>query len=160
MLLEERGATTAGGAGASVSRGIGRRDRAVLLDLGAALHPRKRPLTEPGTVLGTPDCLAPEQLAHGPIDGRVDLFQLGLMLVFLLTARTARRAVDPATLGLPVALREVIARALAPVGARYTSALEMRRALEQAIAACTLEPIEPLITSRPTLRWPEPIPRP
>jgi len=47
-------------------------DRAVLLDLGAALHPRRRPLTAPGHVLGTPECLAPEQLAAAPLDGRVD----------------------------------------------------------------------------------------
>jgi serine/threonine protein kinase len=139
---------------------VDRSDRAVLLDLGAALHPRKRPLTAPGTVLGTPECLAPEQLTQGPIDGRVDLFQLGLMLISLLTGRMAKRAVDPRKLAIPAALREVIARALAPIPARYTSAGEMRRALDQALAACTLEPIEPIIPSRPTLRWPEPLPRP
>ena len=168
VLINERSEATgggdpagcAGGAGGRAPRGINRRDHAVLLDLGAALHPRKRPLTAPGTVLGTPECLAPEQLTHGPIDARVDLFQLGLMLIFLLTGRMARRAVDPRTFALPQALREVIARALAPVGARYASAVEMRRALDQALAAFTLEPIEPVIPSRPTLRWPEPIPRP
>jgi serine/threonine protein kinase len=155
VLLDERSEATGG----TASRGIDRRERAVLLDLGAALHPRKRPLTAPGTVLGTRACLAPEQLSSGPIDGRVDLFQLGLMLVFLLTGRMARRAVDPRKLAIPATLREVIARSLAPVDGRYTSAVEMRRALDQALAACTLEPIEPLIPSRPTLRWPEPIPR-
>jgi serine/threonine-protein kinase len=138
---------------------LDRADRAVLLDLGAALHPRKRPLTAPGSVLGTPGCLAPEQLALGPIDGRVDLFQLGLLLLFLIAGNTAGRGVDPRSLAIPPAMRDTISRALAPVDERYTSAAEMARELDQALAACTLEPIEPVAPTRPTLRWPEPIPR-
>jgi hypothetical protein len=54
----------------------------------------------------------------------------------------------------------VIARALALVDARYASAGEMRDALDQALAACALEPIEPVFSERPTLRWPESPPRP
>ena len=136
---------------------LDRGERAVLLDLGAALHPRKRPLTAPGSVLGTPDCLAPEQLALDPLDGRVDLFQLGLILIFLVTGKPAPRDVDPSTLALPPPLREVICRALAPVATRFASTAEMRRALGPVMAACPLEPIAP---KRRTLRWPAPIPRP
>jgi serine/threonine protein kinase len=139
---------------------IDRTDRAVLLDLGAALHPRKRRLTEPGTVLGTPACLAPEQLAEEPLDGRVDLFQLGLILIFLVTGAMVGPGFDLSTLAVPPAMREVIARALAPVAARYTSAADMRFELDRALGACTLGPSEPLGPTRRTLRWPEPIPRP
>jgi len=136
---------------------LDRSDRAVLLDLGAALHPRKRPLTAPGSVLGTPGCMAPEQLALAPLDGRVDLYQLGLILIFLLTGDTPPAGVDPAAIAAPPALRDVIARALAPAEARFASARDMRRALDQAVAACTLEPTETSgapTAARQTLRWP------
>ena len=137
---------------------LDRGDRAVLLDLGAALHPRRRPLTAPGTVLGTPECMAPEQLTAAPLDGRVDLFQLGLILIHLLTGAMAERAIDPAQLRdmeMPGALREVIAQALAPAESRFANAIEMRRALDLALAACAIEPIQPAIPRRRTLRWPE-----
>jgi serine/threonine protein kinase len=123
---------------------LDRNDRAVLLDLGAALHPRRRPLTAPGHVLGTPECLAPEQLAAAPLDGRVDLFQLGLILIHLITGTMAERAIDPAqlaALAIPRALREVIGEALAPADARFATALDMRRALDTALAGSTLPPI-------------------
>jgi serine/threonine-protein kinase len=136
---------------------IDREDRAVLLDLGAALHPRKRALTDPGTVLGTPECLAPEQLAQGALDGRVDLFQLGLILIYLLTGVMAARTVDPRGLALPPALRDVIGRALSPVGARFASATQMQHALDAALAACTLEPVDVVVAGKKTRRWPEPI---
>jgi len=146
---------------------VDRADRAVLLDLGAALHPRRRPLTAPGTVLGTPGCMAPEQLEQGPLDGRVDLYQLGLILIYLVTGEPAERAADPGRLAIPPALRDVIAQALAPAEARFGSALAMRSALgtaldqpfDQPLAASVLEPLEPAGSDRPTLRWPEPIPR-
>jgi hypothetical protein len=103
--------------------------------------------------------MAPEQLAQAPLDGRVDLFQLGLMLIYLVTGTMVESAVDPGQLEIPAPLRGVIARALAPAHARYPSAVEMRDALDHALAGCTLEPIEPVLPNRPTLRWPEPIPR-
>jgi serine/threonine protein kinase len=134
---------------------LDRSDRAVLLDLGAALHLRRRSLTAPGTLVGTLECMAPEQLAQGPLDGRADLFQLGLILIYLVTGMMAGSAVDPTALPIPPALRDVIAQALAPVDARYASAGEMRAALDQALAASTLDPIEPVFSDRPTLRWPE-----
>jgi len=61
---------SATGAGGGAPRGIDGSDRAVLLDLGAALHLRRRSLTAPGTLLGTPECMAPEQLAQGAGPGR------------------------------------------------------------------------------------------
>src|SRR5262249_59511838 len=80
---------------------LDRSERAVLLDLGAALHLRRRSLTAPGTLLGTPECMAPEQLAQIPLDGRADLFQLGLILIYLVTGTMAGRAVDPRPRHLP-----------------------------------------------------------
>lgn len=141
---------------------LDRDDRAVLLDLGAALHLRKRSLTAPGTVLGTPECMAPEQLEQRPLDGRVDLFQLGLIIIYLVTGVMADCAVDPNKLTVPSALREVIIRALSPVGERYASTTQMQRAIEHALASCAIdEPATSRTTSRnippprTTKRWPE-----
>jgi serine/threonine-protein kinase len=133
---------------------LDREDHAVLLDLGAALHQRKRSLTAPGTVLGTPECMAPEQREQRPLDGRVDLFQLGLILIFLLTGDMVDCAVDPTQLAIPAALRDVIVRALSPVGERYASTTQMQRALDLALAACTLDPDQPVVSGRHTKRWP------
>jgi serine/threonine-protein kinase len=134
---------------------IDRDDRAVLLDLGAALHQRRKSLTAPGTVLGTPECMAPEQLEQLPLDGRVDLFQLGLILIYLITGVRADCAVDPTRLAIPPALRDVVTRALAPVAERFASAAEMQRALDSALAGCMLQPIEPAVSHKKTKRWPE-----
>jgi serine/threonine protein kinase len=144
----------------------------VLLDLGAALHQRRRSLTVPGTVLGTPECMAPEQLAQRALDGRVDLFQLGLILIHMVTGVRADCAVDPTQLAIPKALREVIICALSPVGERYASTAHMQRALDVALAGSTLErrsrevqddkrerealePLELTAPGKPTQRWPE-----
>jgi serine/threonine kinase PknH len=133
---------------------IDQTDHAVLLDLGAALHPRRRSLTVPGTVLGTPECMAPEQLEMGPLDGRVDLYQVGLILVYMLSGMMAATSVDPRTLPIPSALRDVIYRARAPVDERYASTEEMEHAIERALSACTLVPIEPAVAIRKTRRYP------
>ena len=42
-------------------------------------------LTDNGTVLGTPGYMSPEQIRRGPLDGRSDLFALGIMLCEMLT---------------------------------------------------------------------------
>jgi serine/threonine protein kinase len=134
---------------------LDRSDRAVLLDLGAALHQRRKSLTAPGTVLGTPECMAPEQLEQRPLDGRVDLFQLGLILIHMVTGVRAGCAVDPTQLAIPASLREVITCALAPVHERYASAAEMQLAVAHALSGCMLDPMEAVVPRKKTKRWPE-----
>jgi hypothetical protein len=65
----------------------GRPTRVKLLDFGVAKHvsqasdphtPGK--VDTPGTFVGTPRYMAPEQAAGGKVDGRADLFALGVML--------------------------------------------------------------------------------
>jgi len=122
--------------------------------------------TRTGRVLGTPSFMSPEQMAGGRVDGRSDLYSLGVMLFQLVTgalphvsdsmARLMHQiAVDPAPdvrslrPGLPAALAELIAAALEkrpelrPIdGARMGAAL---RAIRAGLSA---EPAGPL-QSRP-----------
>ncbi len=73
-------AATAGG-GVAVSRAAG---VVKVTDFGIArITDAHR--TRTGLVLGTPSFMAPEQLAGGVIDGRTDLYALGVMLFQLLT---------------------------------------------------------------------------
>ncbi|HRW08719.1 MAG TPA: serine/threonine-protein kinase [Caldilineaceae bacterium] len=62
--------------------------RALLFDFGTALDLRNPP-TEPDTgIYGTPGFLAPEQIQHGDqVDGRADLYSLGIIFYRLLTGR-------------------------------------------------------------------------
>jgi serine/threonine protein kinase len=104
-------------------------DRAVLLDLGVALHRRKRPLTPLGMATGTPEFMAPEQLEAARLDGRTDLYQLGRILVYLVTGCDDEHDVELTLAKMTPALREIARRATAPIGERYQSADQMRAAL-------------------------------
>ena len=62
-----------------------------LLDFGLArgteIEEVETRLTMPGTVLGTPQYLAPEQISGQPVDTRADLFAAGSVLYEMLTGR-------------------------------------------------------------------------
>src|SRR5262249_30624842 len=103
--------------------------------------------------------------------------QLGLILIHLLTGAMAERAIArPGSAGprstpggsaesiapsqlldmeMPAALREVIAQALAPAESRFANAIDMRRALDLALAASAIAPMRPPTRRRRTLRWPD-----
>jgi serine/threonine-protein kinase len=64
------------------------RDFVKVLDFGIARVPmadKAQPLTKVGAVFGTPAYMAPEQALGLPVDGRADLFALGVMLFEMLT---------------------------------------------------------------------------
>lgn len=108
--------------------------RAVVMDfgLGKAIHagPELLRLTQTGIVLGTPEFMSPEQVRGEAIDGRSDIFALGVVGFELLTGqlpfagRTSQdamlarlkgkarnaRAIRP---DLPARMEAVLARALA-----------------------------------------------
>lgn len=60
-------------------------------------------LTREGTTVGTPYYMSPEQLQARPLDGRSDLYSLGVVLYQLLTGRLPYRGTDD----LPVGMQHV-----------------------------------------------------
>lgn len=67
-----------------------RSGRPILSDFGIAkvLASTKDALTRPGAGVGTPEYMSPEQCLGGAVDGRADIYALGVMLFEALTGRT------------------------------------------------------------------------
>ena len=59
----------------------------VLVDLGIALAADNSKLTQTGAIIGTPHYMSPEQVREQPLDGRSDLYSLGIILYELLAGR-------------------------------------------------------------------------
>ncbi|MDH4348142.1 MAG: serine/threonine protein kinase [Gemmatimonadota bacterium] len=68
-----------------IERGTG---RALVMDFGIAQVARATPITPPEQRLGTPRYASPELAAGEPVDGRSDLYSLGVTAFFALTGRT------------------------------------------------------------------------
>jgi len=66
---------------------ISRMGHAKLADFGLA-YVQSSTMTQVGTVLGTPKYLSPEQVLGQPVDGRADIFGLGVVLFEMLTRKT------------------------------------------------------------------------
>jgi serine/threonine-protein kinase len=94
--------------------------------------------TRTGLVLGTPSFMSPEQLAGLQVDGRSDLYSLGVMLYQLLTGQLPHQSDSMA------GLLQQIAREPAPDVRRYRP--ELPEALAQLLALA--------LEKRPELRYP------
>ncbi|MHB8877647.1 MAG: protein kinase domain-containing protein, partial [Myxococcaceae bacterium] len=107
-----------------------------------------------GSIVGTPEFMAPEQILAGAVDGRADLYSLGVIGYVLATGRLPFRGatVHDTLLGhqelvpespgalqpsVPKAFSEVILRALQKrPDDRFADAQEMKTALIGALACC------------------------
>jgi hypothetical protein len=97
---------------------------------------RGEPLTQSGTVMGTPGYMPPEQAAGEDVDERADVFAIGAILYHLLTGKAPYGPGDPTAVlagpPVPVPVREpgaprdlvaIVTKAMAPRPAdRYASA--------------------------------------
>lgn len=123
-----------------------------LADLGLALPARGSRISHAGTIVGTAAYMAPEQALGGTVDGRADLYALGVVLYELTTGRVPYLGDNPlATISqhlhappvpprvlrpdLPRGVETVILRLLAKdPEQRYATAAETSQALRDAMA--------------------------
>ena len=134
-----------------------------ITDLGVALAAPDARITAAGAIVGTASYLAPEQALGQELDGRVDLYALGVMLYELLTGRPPFQGenalavisqhlhapiVPPRTLcsDVPDWLERIVTRLLSKDrDDRFADASELRTALEaagdSARAADTIESV-------------------
>jgi serine/threonine-protein kinase len=56
-----------------------------LMDFGIARAKEMEPLTLPGTLMGTPSYMSPEQVSGQPLDARSDIFSFGIVLYEMFT---------------------------------------------------------------------------
>ena len=122
-----------------------------LADLGLALAGDGARISRAGVIVGTAAYMAPEQALGQPVDGRSDLYALGVLLYELTTGRVPFTGDDPLTVvsqhvhapvvpprvlrpDLPRALEAVIVRLLAKDPAqRFSTAAETRAALLESL---------------------------
>jgi serine/threonine protein kinase len=122
---------------------------AKLLDFGVAKERNDGEATTSGTVKGKFAYMSPEQCSAGPVDGRSDLFSLGICLYEALTGRPLYRreaqfetfraitgapvpSIRDADPTLPEAIDDVVQRALQKhPDHRFQTGAEMQAALEQ-----------------------------
>lgn len=127
------------------------RDWVKIGDFGIAkvLEKYTRKLTRPGAPPGTPRYMAPEQWAGKEVDGRTDLYALGIMMYEMLTGKPPfsdsggrqalmdkhlREAPPPLPASIPVGIRTLVQQLLAKTPQeRPPDALSVRRALGTAL---------------------------
>lgn len=131
-------------------------NRAIVTDFGIAQNQLATPMTQGGMVLGSVHYMSPEQAAGDKLDGRSDLYSLGVVGFQLLSGRLPFDAAEAATVmaqqvtrpapslatlapGLPPALVAVIDRSLSKSPSeRYPTGEAFAEALETALQSAAL----------------------
>ncbi len=125
-------------------------------------------LTRSGEIIGTPLYMAPEQAKGDPaVDARADLWSVGAMLFEMLTGTCAHASTTPIavlakiltepaeppsrkSIGIPKALDDIVLRALRiNANDRFSSAAEMKEALNACLASIGRSAIPPPLPSLP-----------
>ncbi|MCP5095392.1 MAG: protein kinase [Chloroflexi bacterium] len=138
--------------------------RAILTDFGLVKLQEGDGLTQSGATLGTPTYMSPEQCSGETLDGRSDLYSLGIVLYELVTNRlpftfqSLSEALSAHTRGnmplpaqelrteVPVLVDTILARTLAKNPAdRYTNGAELADALRSAMVALSGAPTQVMI---------------
>ncbi|HEY0713399.1 MAG TPA: serine/threonine-protein kinase [Polyangia bacterium] len=142
-----------------------------LLDFGVAKITDAAPVTQHGQIKGKAGYFAPEQIKGGAIDGRVDLFALGVMLYEALTLehlfygeggpmgaiyRVMEMEIQPLSErrpDAPTALTDAVMRALERnPERRYQSAAEMASVLDDVLLTARAGPTD--LATYVQTRWP------
>ncbi len=85
---------------------IDREGSARITDFGIALGAETKGLTDRGTLIGTPEYMAPEQIEGKDVDHRADIYSLGIILFEMITGRVPFQGNTP----LSVAMMQKTAR--------------------------------------------------
>jgi len=107
-----------------------RRDEVVIVDFGLAKLAGELSLTKSGSSLGTPHYMSPEQARGNRVDGRTDLWSLGVVLYEMLSGRRPFQGENGAAVARailddePPALAELRPEAPPELGAIVAKALE------------------------------------
>lgn len=122
-----------------------------LADLGLAVSPSGARISKSGLIIGTASYMAPEQALGRPVDGRADLYALGVLLYELATGRLPFEGDDPLAVisqhihaavvppsvlvpSLPLGLESIILRLLEKSPEeRFASAGEVAAALQNSL---------------------------
>jgi serine/threonine-protein kinase len=102
--------------------------RAVLTDFGIARRLETTGLTAGGELIGTPEYMSPEQATGGALDGRTDLYSLGIVGFYALSGRLPFESTT-----IPALLIQHATAPLPPLGPLAPGA---PRALTQAVTRC------------------------
>ena len=66
---------------------IDQRQHLKIMDFGISLSPDFSRITQTGSLLGTPHYMAPEVFEEKPVDGRADLYSIGVLMYSMFTGR-------------------------------------------------------------------------
>lgn len=130
-----------------------RGDRPFLADFGIAIAPGVRAESVKGLILGSPAYLSPEQARNDEIDGRTDIYALGITIIKMIAGTLPKRSETPEEVlrrkiqapetfltsslcelspAIDTDLETILYKAIAPQkDGRYTKASDFRDALQQ-----------------------------